>query len=93
MTDRTHLNDLPTVIDGPGEYATRSGGRATVREVKASEPGTTAFAAKGALWRMFRGALRPRGLEIWHVSGRVLPLEESGRDIVGRYEAPAAEAA
>lgn len=93
MTDRTHLNDLPTIIDGPGEYATRAGGRATVREVKASEPGTTAFSAKGSLWRLFRGAFRPRGLEIWHVSGRVLPLEESGRDIVGRYEAPSAEAA
>jgi hypothetical protein len=93
MTDRTHLNDLPTIIDGPGEYATRSGGRATVREIKASEPDTTAFAAKGSLWRMFRGALRPRGLEIWHVSGRVLPLEESGRDIVGRHVAPDTAAA
>jgi len=85
----THLNDLPTIIDGPGEYVLRNGGRASVDEVKDNtqsiKDGTTMFAAKGSSWKMFRGKERPRGLDIWHVSGRRLALNEDPRDIVGKY--------
>ena len=80
------LNDLPTVIDGPGEYQTRDGGRATIREVRPNaNPDTTSFDAKGSVWKMFRGTLKPRGHEIWHVSGRMNPLHENWKDIVGKY--------
>jgi hypothetical protein len=90
MQHTTPLNDLPTVIDGPGEYVTRSGARATIREIGAQAPDATSFAAKGSLWRTFRGKPRPRGLEIWHVSGRSMPLDETRNDIVGRFEGSAA---
>lgn len=86
MTQTTTLNDLPVVIDGPGEYVTRAGARATIREIGPQAPDTTSFAAKGSLWRMFRGRVRPRGLEIWHVSGRSMPLDETRNDIVGRFD-------
>ena len=83
------LNDLPTIIDGPGEYVTRDGGRATIREVKYlpdHKPENTAFAAKGSLWKQFRGKYTPRGHDIWHVSGRGFPLNEAGTDIVGKFD-------
>jgi hypothetical protein len=57
-----------------------------VREVKPkTDPTTTTFDAKGSVWRMFRGKVRPRGLEIWHVSGRRMVLHENHRDIVGAW--------
>jgi hypothetical protein len=80
-----HLNDLPTVITTPGEYVTRNGGRATIKEVVESQPDVTAFAAKGSRWRLFRGKLVPRDYDIWHISGRRFPLRESGGDIVAPY--------
>ena len=76
------LNDLPTIITRPGEYRLRNGGKATIHQVAAPVPGSTIFAAKGSVWKMFRGALRPRGYSIWHVSGRAFPLKESPTDIV-----------
>jgi len=86
------LNNLPQVIDGPGEYATRAGKRVTVFSVDARgysyAGGTeTRFAAKGSPWVMFRGKLRPRGYDIWHLSGRHSVMTETPRDIVGRWEA------
>lgn len=87
------LNDLPTIIDGPGEYITRAGGRATIHEVKqGGNPETTRCDAKGSVWREFRGNFRPKGYAIWHISGRKYILKESKHDIVGRY-ADKAEAA
>lgn len=80
------LNAIPSIITGPGEYVTRNGFRATVHEVAPEgDPTTTAFRAKGSVWRMYRGKMRPRGYAIWHVSGRGFPLRESGNDIVGKW--------
>lgn len=82
------LNSLPTIIDSVGDYVTRNGRRVTIHAIASpSRPDVTAFAAKGALWRMFRGKMRPQGFAIWHVSGRYRPLKESPRDIVGKWSA------
>lgn len=84
------LNDLPDVVDGPGEYVTRDGRRVTIHEVKSpSAPDTTAFGASGAIWKDYRGSERPRGFGLWHASGRSMPLEERPSDIVGRWQQPA----
>lgn len=82
----TPLAQLPVVVDGPGEYATRDGRRVTVRTVHDSTPGTTSFGVKGSMWTERRGVLRPRGQDIWHISGRHMVLQESGRDIVARWK-------
>ena len=82
----TALNDMSVIVDGPGEYVTRNGGRATVFEVKqGGNPETTRFDAKGDVWRKVRGKFRPVDYTIWHVSGRKYVLNESKDDIVGRY--------
>ncbi|AXK43974.1 hypothetical protein [Erythrobacter aureus] len=82
------LNTLPTVIDGPGDYKTRGGGRATIHEVKPNgDDTTTSFDAKGSIWGMFRGRFCPRGYDIWHVSGRRNAVNECPHDIVGKYAA------
>lgn len=87
MLDFVPLNSLPTVITGPGEYITRNGGRATIYAIKPfPDPAYIGFSAKGSVWRIFRGVFRPRGYDIWHVSGRGYPVKESGRDIVARWE-------
>lgn len=85
MTQTTPLNDLPTIIDGPGDYVSRDGRRVTIRNVREGPPKTTCFQATGSMWKEFRGKMRPRGYNIWHVSGRNLVLVESPKDIVGRY--------
>ena len=86
MTEQPmRLNDLPVVVDGPGDYVTRDGRRVTIREVHDSTPGTTSFGAKGSLWTERRGVLRARGHDIWHISGRHMVLRETSRDIVGRW--------
>lgn len=73
------LSDLPVIITGPGEYVSRNGKRVTIREIS----GPSTFAAKGHVWRMFRGKERPRDNDIWHVSGRYQAVGERGKDIVG----------
>lgn len=75
------LDTLPTIITGPGDYVTRSGQRVTIREVT----GPATFAAKGALWSEFRGKMTPRGHDLWHVSGRYMPLTENKKDVVGPW--------
>lgn len=87
MTDiSTPLNELPVLIDSPGEYVTRDGMRVTIRQVRDATPGSTSFGAVGAVWRERRGVTRARGHDIWHVSGRHLVLRESPLDVVGKYE-------
>lgn len=81
----TYLNDLPVIITSPGDYATRGGGRATVHRVAPQAAGTTSFGAKGRLWRMYRGKVRPRAYTIWHISGRAFPHAESRDDIIGPW--------
>lgn len=82
----TPLNELPVVIDSPGDYATREGLRVTIRQVRDATRGTTSFGAVGAVWRERRGVTRARGHDVWHVSGRHMVLKESRLDLVGRYE-------
>lgn len=76
---------MPVVIDGPGEYVTRDGRRVTIYNID----GKGLFSARGSIWKMFRGKVRPRTFEIWHVSGRNMPLHEKPRDIVGKFEVQA----
>ena len=85
----TPLNELPVVVDGPGDYATRDGRRVTIHEVKPpSRADVTSFGASGAVWKDYRGGERPRGYALWHASGRSMPLEERPSDIVGRWQEP-----
>ena len=50
-------NDLPDIVDGPGDYVTRDGRRVTIHEVKSpSAPDTTSFGASGAIWKDYRGS-------------------------------------
>lgn len=76
---------LPVVVSEPGEYVTRDGRRVTVHEVQPQTSPYT-FKVKGQLWRMFRGQCAPRGLQVWHVSGRLDMVQEKAGDIVGRFE-------
>lgn len=89
------INKEPVIIDGPGIYRLRNGGRARIYDVKPyvdpkgefDRLEVTAFEAKGWVERMFRGRLCFRGLDAWHVSGRRMPVTEDPRDIVSK-EAP-----
>lgn len=74
------LNELPTIIDGPGEYRTRGGDRVTIHDVD----GGGTFSARGSRWTMFRGKVRPHVYGIWHRSGRHMPLNEVLNDIVSK---------
>lgn len=85
VIDNAAWTALPIIITGPGDYRTRDGRRVTIHAVK--EPGT--FAAKGAIWKLFRGKETPRGYDIWHPNGRAsLRTVGMKRDIVGRWIAP-----
>lgn len=92
LPDTAPMNRLPIVIDEPGDYLTRSGRRVTIHQIcmHAPEPNgplrhsVTAFEAKGAIWRVFRGKDQPMGYEIWHLSGRILTHAEMPMDIVAK---------
>lgn len=77
------LSELPTVIDGPGVYKTRSGLKAVIHEIKG--PGT--FSAKG---NWFKADIKRRNypgeFNIWHVSGRFMPLAEHSLDIIEKVD-------
>jgi hypothetical protein len=87
------INRKALVITGPGDYVTRDGRRVTIHAVVPYAPlpngaprhELTAFEAKGAVWAMFRGTMRPRGLSIWHLSGNYRGLQPSPLDIVGPF--------
>lgn len=84
------LNALPTVVTEPGEYATRDGRRVTIHEIRdtafrAEFPDCTAFAAKGTLHTL-KGKRVVTDYNVWHVSGRNMPLEETSVDIVGPWK-------
>lgn len=84
---QVHFNLRPVVITTPGDYVTRDGSRVTIYEITLPpvDPTVTKSAASGAVWKMFRGAIRPRGHTIWHICGRFLPLRESRLDIMGPW--------
>ena len=74
------MADLPTLITASGTYLTRDGRVVTIYDVN----GTGTFAARGAIHKMFRGKIRPRGYNIWHVSGRFDSIHENARDLVAK---------
>ena len=93
LATTTPMNRLPVVIDGPGEYVTRSGKRVTIRDIKvyASQPNgplrheVTAFEAKGEVWRKTNTKLL-KDWDIWHLSGRYRAVGEHRLDIVGKWK-------
>lgn len=76
---------LPAVITAPGDYITRNGTRVTIHRIdNGSIPYT--FPCKGSAWKMFRGAMRPRGFNVWMRSGHVNAVGDHPLDIVGPWE-------
>lgn len=75
------LNELPTIIAGPGLYRTRNMRRVRISDVKdRRNPMVTAFTAAGSvMWE--RGA----SYGIWHTSGRKHVLRETRLDIVAPW--------
>jgi hypothetical protein len=55
------------MITETGDYLTRDGTKVTIHEIRL---GTSTFEAKGSIWKMFRGKLRPRGYDIWKTDGQ-----------------------
>lgn len=85
----TPMNELATVIDGPGEYVMRSGRRVTIHEVKpASHSSATEFNAKGSVWRHKDWMGSNPEYQTWHISGRVTTFRELSYDIVAKWEDP-----
>lgn len=86
------INKEPVIIDGPGIYICRNGTRVHIHEIKSfvdpkrefDRLEVLAFEAKGAFERMYRGKMRFRGWDAWHVSGRYTGAKESQRDIVSK---------
>lgn len=74
------------MIDQPGDYITRNGSRVTIHAIH----GPSHWPAKGSVWKMFRGRIRPRGYAIWTTSGQFRALGQHPLDIVARYEDAAA---
>ena len=82
MADRRNAR---TVITAPGDYATRNGTRVTIHSIaNGSIPYT--FPCKGSAWKMFRGAMRPRGFNVWMRSGHLHAVGDHPLDIVGPWE-------
>lgn len=76
------LDDLPVVVDGPGNYRTRDGRLVIVCAVTK----LGAFRAKGTIFSPPKlGKVNGRNrYDIWHVSGRALPVNEVSYDIVSK---------
>lgn len=73
------------VITAPGDYITRNGTRVTIHRIdNGSVPYT--FPCKGSAWKMFRGAMRPRGFNVWMRSGHLNAVGDHPLDIVGPWE-------
>lgn len=71
------------MITETGDYLTRDGTRVTIFEIR---PGTSTFEAKGSVWKMFRGKLRPRGFNIWKTNGQHMAVGEHHLDIVKKFQ-------
>ena len=77
--------NVQTVITAPGDYITRNGTRVTIDRIdNGSVPYT--FPCKGSAWKMFRGAMRPRGYNVWMRSGHLNAVGDHPLDIVGPWE-------
>ena len=66
-------------ITQAGDYKTRDGRRVTVHAIN---PKAVTFRVQGAIWKMFRGKVRPRGYTIWTTGGRHDVLRPKPCDIV-----------
>lgn len=69
------------MITETGDYLTRDGSKVTIHEIRL---GTSTFEAKGSVWKLFRGKLRPRGFNIWKTDGHHMAVGEHKLDIVER---------
>lgn len=78
-------DSMPDIITATGDYITRDGRRVTIHEVQPKESPYT-FKAKGSIWRLFRGQQRPRGLQVWHKSGRLDMVTEKPGDVIGIWK-------
>ena len=67
------------MITETGDYLTRDGTKVTIFEIRL---GTSTFEAKGSVWKMFRGKVRPRGFNIWQTNGQHMAVGEHRLDIV-----------
>jgi len=73
-----NLNQLQTIIDKPGKYVTRNG---SIVEIDTILEDKFIFNAMGFYFE-------PHGKtwETWHKSGRLLPHDENGMDIVKKSD-------
>lgn len=79
------IRTLPVVVDEPGSYRMRNGGKAIVHEIKpCGKEGVTAFEVKGNFFDPNKTYSKnhPGHFSIWHVSGRYNVFSESGRDLI-----------
>ena len=67
-----------------GDYITRNGCKVTIDKI--GDKGRATANCKGAIWRSFRGKIRPRGYDIWCDSGRYLFIGEHPLDIVAKWQ-------
>lgn len=74
-----------TVITAPGDYITRNGTRVTIHCIDNGYIPYT-FPCKGSAWKMFRGAMRPRGFNVWMRSGHLNAVGDHPLDIVGPWD-------
>ncbi|AVE44240.1 hypothetical protein P678_0375 [Acinetobacter baumannii UH7807] len=81
ISKRTTGLIMTQLITKAGDYRTRNGSRVTVHEVN----GDGTFAIKGSVWKMFRGKLRPRGLNTWKPCGHNQAYNHSDLDIVAEW--------
>ncbi|EMW0459934.1 hypothetical protein AADZ49_004295 [Salmonella enterica] len=74
-------------ITAPGVFFNRSGDRVTVDQIVLTNSvgAVVSFPVKGRVWKMYRGAYRPREFKIWTASGKFYAGEQSRSpwDIVG----------
>ncbi|MDO8416253.1 MAG: hypothetical protein Q7S87_08595 [Agitococcus sp.] len=82
----TPLNELPIIIDAPGDYRTRNGRRISISTIAPTLTlSTSAFHAKGSVWKTeTQLGINPE-YGIWHISGRDKAVGESARDIVAKW--------
>ncbi|MGX4996008.1 hypothetical protein [Enterobacter hormaechei] len=78
-------DNLPHIVTTPGDYITRDGRRVTIHTVQ-DDASPYTFKAKGSIWRLFRGKQAPRGLQVWHKSGRLDMANEKPGDIIATWK-------
>lgn len=76
------LQELPVVIDRPGNYVTRDGSRVVIFSLNERPEGYTmlTFDARGSYARK-NDTSKP---EYWHISGRLHAFAEHPKDVVAK---------